>query len=248
MINFYRKLRKKLIEEGKVANYLKYALGEIILVVIGILIALQINTWNNNLQDKQKSIVFHTRLIEDVDRVIERAKTLNERANTTLTAITNSVAVLEKGEIATQQNQADLDSALLRFSRFNYQQPELPTWEEMKSNGELDLIYSISLRNNLAEFNSYLFVVASIYKTLGEGVYEELSLFDKYVRSYVDPVILKVTNKFDFDAMAAHPVFINRFSRISLPWRGSAYFSSQVERNAIPVKQELQKELDKLTQ
>ena len=46
MIKFFRKIRQKLLSENKFSKYLIYALGEIILVVIGILIALQINNWN----------------------------------------------------------------------------------------------------------------------------------------------------------------------------------------------------------
>ena len=46
MIKFFRTIRKNLISEGKTVNYLKYAIGEIVLVIIGILIALQINNWN----------------------------------------------------------------------------------------------------------------------------------------------------------------------------------------------------------
>ncbi len=46
MIHFYRKIRKKLLTENRFTKYLIYALGEIVLVVIGILIALQINNWN----------------------------------------------------------------------------------------------------------------------------------------------------------------------------------------------------------
>lgn len=48
MLRFFRQIRKKLIEQDNVRKYLLYAIGEIILVVIGILIALQINTWNTN--------------------------------------------------------------------------------------------------------------------------------------------------------------------------------------------------------
>lgn len=48
MIKFFRKIRQKLLSEGKTGKYLKYAIGEIVLVVIGILIALQINNWNEN--------------------------------------------------------------------------------------------------------------------------------------------------------------------------------------------------------
>ena len=46
MINFFRKTRKKLADDNKPMKYMRYAIGEIILVVIGILIALQINNWN----------------------------------------------------------------------------------------------------------------------------------------------------------------------------------------------------------
>ena len=47
MIKFFRKIRQNLLSEGKTGTYLKYAIGEIILVVIGILIALQIDNWND---------------------------------------------------------------------------------------------------------------------------------------------------------------------------------------------------------
>lgn len=54
MIKFFRKLRHNLLSEGKTSKYLKYAFGEIILVVIGILIALQINNWNQNRIDRDE--------------------------------------------------------------------------------------------------------------------------------------------------------------------------------------------------
>ena len=46
MINFFRRIRYNLMEQNKTGKYLKYAIGEILLVVIGILIALQVNNWN----------------------------------------------------------------------------------------------------------------------------------------------------------------------------------------------------------
>ncbi len=54
MIKFFRKIRRTLLSENKFSKYLLYAIGEIILVVIGILIALQINNWNETKKEKTK--------------------------------------------------------------------------------------------------------------------------------------------------------------------------------------------------
>jgi len=48
MVSFFRRIRKALLGSGQARKYLFYAIGEIALVVIGILIALQINNWNEN--------------------------------------------------------------------------------------------------------------------------------------------------------------------------------------------------------
>jgi hypothetical protein len=57
MIKFFRKFRQKLLSENKFSNYLIYAVGEIVLVVIGILIALQINNWNENRKANENFIL-----------------------------------------------------------------------------------------------------------------------------------------------------------------------------------------------
>ena len=67
MIKFFRKIRYKLLSEKKTSRYLKYAVGEIILVVIGILIALQINNWNEN----RKNTIAEYKM---VDKMISQAK------------------------------------------------------------------------------------------------------------------------------------------------------------------------------
>ncbi len=66
MIKFYRKIRQNLLSEGKTGKYLKYAIGEIILVVIGILIALSINNWNEKRLQKQALKNIYTIIIEDL--------------------------------------------------------------------------------------------------------------------------------------------------------------------------------------
>jgi hypothetical protein len=56
MIKFFRKIRQNLLSEEKTGKYFKYAIGEIVLVVIGILIALQINNWNTNKIDRNEEL------------------------------------------------------------------------------------------------------------------------------------------------------------------------------------------------
>lgn len=67
MIKFFRKIRHKLVVDNKFTKYLLYAIGEIVLVVIGILIALQINTWNDNRNSKTKEIEILRKLNVDLN-------------------------------------------------------------------------------------------------------------------------------------------------------------------------------------
>ena len=57
MIKFFRKIRQDMINENRASKYLLYAIGEIVLVVIGILIALQINNWNESRKENEEEIV-----------------------------------------------------------------------------------------------------------------------------------------------------------------------------------------------
>ncbi|MFD2586976.1 DUF6090 family protein [Croceitalea marina] len=75
MIKFFRKIRQKLLSENKFSKYLIYAVGEIILVVIGILIALQINNWNESRKltdtEKQFTLSLNKDLKQDKDYIIK---------------------------------------------------------------------------------------------------------------------------------------------------------------------------------
>ncbi|MGK0309175.1 MAG: hypothetical protein ACI8RP_002143 [Urechidicola sp.] len=66
MIKFFRKIRYDLMEKNKTGKYLKYAIGEIILVVIGILIALQINNWNESRKQSTSEKEFITSVKNDL--------------------------------------------------------------------------------------------------------------------------------------------------------------------------------------
>jgi len=89
MIKFFRKIRQNLLAEGKTGMYFKYAIGEIILLVIGILVALQVNNWNETGKNEREQIVFLNNLKNDLnndlaqlDQILkfqsEKLKTINE--------------------------------------------------------------------------------------------------------------------------------------------------------------------------
>jgi len=73
MIKFFRHIRKSLLSEGKTGKYLKYAIGEIVLVVIGILIALQINNWNEKRKINNEIESVFTLLVNELETNIHQS-------------------------------------------------------------------------------------------------------------------------------------------------------------------------------
>ena len=67
MIKFFRKIRQNLLTEGKTGKYIKYALGEIVLVVIGIFLAIQLNGLNEKRKDNEKELSFLSQLKDDIN-------------------------------------------------------------------------------------------------------------------------------------------------------------------------------------
>jgi hypothetical protein len=72
MLRFFRQIRQKLLTENRFSKYLLYAIGEILLVVIGILIALQVNNWNEHRKDRIAEQKMLNALIEDLGVNINR--------------------------------------------------------------------------------------------------------------------------------------------------------------------------------
>ena len=68
MIKFFRRIRYDLMEKNKTGKYFKYAIGEIVLVVIGILIALQINNWNESRKKEQVEKQVLKSLFQEIEK------------------------------------------------------------------------------------------------------------------------------------------------------------------------------------
>ena len=104
MIKFFRKIRQNLFSEGKTGKYLKYAFGEIVLVVIGILIALQINNWNEERKLDNRKQEYYSQLLDDLNSDIiftHRWKSISQqesivRLEEMLTEIDTIVALINE--------------------------------------------------------------------------------------------------------------------------------------------------------
>jgi hypothetical protein len=68
MIKFFRRIRQNLVSQNKISKYLLYAIGEIVLVVLGILIALSINTWNENRKSNKVAVEVYTNLLTSLEQ------------------------------------------------------------------------------------------------------------------------------------------------------------------------------------
>ncbi len=78
MIKFFRKIRQNSIKENKVSKYLLYAIGEIVLVMIGILLALQVNNWNENRKNNNLKQSYKENLIADLNKDIDNLERFNK--------------------------------------------------------------------------------------------------------------------------------------------------------------------------
>ena len=146
MIPFFRKIRKTLADDNKPIKYLRYAIGEIILVVIGILIALQINNWNENRKNK----VFEKEILTQIQENLKNDKLALEEIVTNFSKAVKSSEKILNSEVS-QKTQDSINiwlGAIIQFDRF---QPLTNAYEVLKSNG-LDKISNKKLRFLLGRY------------------------------------------------------------------------------------------------
>ena len=98
MIKFFRNIRHQFMNEGKTSKYLKYAVGEIVLVVIGILIAIQINNWNNARLNKISELNFYLNFKEQMVEDIHEIEDNVEYNNNYINQFKQAVQIIEKND------------------------------------------------------------------------------------------------------------------------------------------------------
>jgi len=150
MIKFFRKIRYDLMKKNKTGKYFKYAIGEIVLVVIGILIALSINNWNQNrintgkqqdyLNGLKNDLEIQIRLFNFSDQFIDRIISEGE----SILADFSSLGKLTK-----------IDSINRKLTTLMYTQqyPEITTtFNELNSTGQFSLIKKKSIRSQVIQY------------------------------------------------------------------------------------------------
>ena len=153
MIPFFRKIRKKMADDNRPMKYARYAIGEILLVVIGILIALQINNCNEKIKFQNKTQLMLSNLSQELDQNTARLKHMKDVSNHLWSM--ERVAKRFDSLLVMFQDGADLneikklcESPLVRFNEFNL---NTSVYEEMISTGTLSRLE----RKFISKINMY---------------------------------------------------------------------------------------------
>lgn len=153
MIKFFRKIRQNLLSESKFSKYLIYAIGEIILVVIGILIALQINNWNEKQKEEKSELLILKTLQKDF---IENKKMYSEIVDKQQFVIDNCKSLIKCFENKVVEYKRDSIGTFIYYGAFNYYgaEPILGSYEALIGSGDLKILINETLKSNLALFSS----------------------------------------------------------------------------------------------
>ena len=170
MIKFFRKIRQKTLSDNKFSKYLLYAFGEIILVVLGILIALAINNWNNQTQEKQKLVDAYKSIVDEIEFVTIIVEKQSARCDTTINYIQNSLKLLNHNN---NDSIHKLNFNLKGLNRLNQLKYDFPVVLGFIENTNLEIIENKKLSKVLQDLKSQL-TFLDLYQTYTINEYQNL--------------------------------------------------------------------------
>ena len=176
MINFFKKIKQQLLTENRFSKYLVYAIGEIVLVVIGILIALQLNNWNEvrkiRIQEIKTLKELRSDLLQNINDIDENITFLK------LSKQANEIILHHMENNLPYSDSLDFYFAnLYPFITFS---PNQTTFNNLKQTG-MNLITNDSLRANISDLYANRF---NIYK-----VFEKTYFVEHYI-NYIKPMFM----------------------------------------------------------
>ncbi len=163
MIPFFRKIRKKLADNNQFLKYSRYAVGEILLVVIGILIALQFNNLNEQMKEQRQTRKYLVNFSQELEKDISMIKVVQFQAEQIRLRINNLSSMASNTNDGAISN---LDVVCLTW--LNIYRPyswNRSTLEELKSSGGLKLIKNTELSNKIVSYDAITHHLDEDYNT-----------------------------------------------------------------------------------
>ena len=148
MIKFFRSIRKTLLNEGRTSKYFKYAIGEIILVVIGILIALQINNWNESRKEHAQETVLLEQLLSDFNSNLNQLDQKISMRKDFVNSATQLFGYIDNPSLATKDSVDSYIGKTMPYATFD------PIVADLASSGELKLISNNDLKKAVTRWTS----------------------------------------------------------------------------------------------
>ena len=163
MIKFFRKIRQNLLMENKTGKYFKYAIGEIILVVVGILIALSINNWNENQKQKKQLDAIYTTVEQNLKTDLKNIKLPIEFFETLDSTLTIILTTNYSTSFLDSINETNYLQCIPCKSNINMYEP----FEKQDNGFELLKKYE---DNESTEGNEFSQDIIQFYTTQGNGL------------------------------------------------------------------------------
>ena len=152
MIRLFGKIRYDFQARTKLGRYVKYAIGEIFLVVIGILIALSIDNWNDQKKNAETEQLYYCRILEDFELDKAFIGELLEKGNERISTSKQILLDLDSGK----KDKHDLLNQFLWAIRNDTYIPRNVTFKDLISTGNLKLLNDIPLKNSLIQYYAVL--------------------------------------------------------------------------------------------
>lgn len=174
MLNFFRKTRKKMANDKKALKYMKYAIGEIVLVVVGILIALQINTWSKEHTDKKKEVFYLSGIREDLKQDTLALDNSIKFESMILTTSKRILSTFNRNDSFIMNDSVIRDLNVLMAS--SIPNTHTTNFEELNSTGQIGLISIDSLRNHIINYYQKQESLNESFKSNISGVFQRIVL------------------------------------------------------------------------
>lgn len=150
MLRFFRKIRRRLLDEGHLAKYAAYAIGEVLLVVVGILIALQINNLNEERKEAVLASTYIGNLRQDMNSDLETLESVlaalefyEEEGFYSLNVIDGKIVEIDKVRFL---------KSLIWNNHYQVFRPSRSTFDDLISSGNIRLIHNNGLKVALSRF------------------------------------------------------------------------------------------------